>query len=408
MAEGAPFKWTQWIAPLLIGTVAAGAVVWFGAHHEVTDPQTGEATTSWALLQQFEWSRRSTLALLGVIACVLVRDIGYIVRLRILSFQSFSWRQATENILLWELSSALTPSVVGGSAVAVVILKRDGLRWGKSLATVFATALMDEAFYLIAVPIVFLLASFGGQSVFPEGLELAAWGSLFWVAYAFIATLTTTIMLGLVIRPQGTYRGLQWARTTWLLRRWSDRCVYRRRHRHAGGRHQDEASPTHNPYLPPAQSSFHTRFLPTDHPVLFLVFSRWFTLCVSYCVSFVASYLISQLVSYRSFCFLLLFLIHYCPNSIIVCLCLIVFLLLFPLFVSRVVSLVRLDSTSRVQVSSARQSALGTAAMMMREEGFLALFSGLSARLMRIPIDQALKLSLYDVFKSVSTTLKQA
>lgn len=121
-----------------------------------------------------------------------------------------------------------------------------------------------------------------------------------------------------------------------------------------------------------------------------------------------ASYLISQLVSYRSFCFLLLFLIHYCPNSIIVCLCLIVFLLLFPLFVSRVVSLVRLDSTSRVQVSSARQSALGTAAMMMREEGFLALFSGLSARLMRIPIDQALKLSLYDVFKSVSTTLKQA
>ena len=223
MAEGAPFKWTQWIAPLLIGTVAAGAVVWFGAHHEVTDPQTGEATTSWALLQQFEWSRRSTWALLGVIACMLVRDIGYIVRLRILSFRSFSWRQATENILLWELSSALTPSVVGGSAVAVVILKRDGLRWGKSLATVFATALMDEAFYLIAVPLVFLLASFSGQSVFPEGLESAAWGSLFWVAYAFIATLTTTILLGLVIRPQGTYRGLQWARTTWLLRRWSDR-----------------------------------------------------------------------------------------------------------------------------------------------------------------------------------------
>ena len=59
-------------------------------------------------------------------------------------------------------------------------------------------------------------------------------------------------------------------------------------------------------------------------------------------------------------------------------------------------------------MSSARLSALGMATMIMREEGFLALFSGLSARLMRIPIDQALKLSLYDVFKSVSTTLKQA
>lgn len=223
MAEGAPFKWTQWIAPLLVGTIAAGAVVLFGAHYEVTDPQTGEVSTSWALLQQFEWTQRSTLALMGVIACVIVRDIGYIVRLRVLSFQSFSWRQATENILLWELSSALTPSVVGGSAVAVVILKRDGMKWGKSLATVFATALMDEAFYLVAVPLVFLLATLGGHSIFPEGFESAAWGSLFWVAYAFIATLTTTILLGLVIRPQGTYNALQRVRTAWLFRRWSNR-----------------------------------------------------------------------------------------------------------------------------------------------------------------------------------------
>lgn len=223
MAEGAPFKSTQWITPLLIGTIASGAVVWFGAHHEVTDPTSGATATSWELLQQFQWTRRSTLALLGVIACVLIRDLGYIIRLRVLSFQSFSWRQATENILLWELSSALTPSVVGGSAVAVVILKRDGMRWGKSLATVFATALMDEAFYLFAVPIVFVLATVGGQSIFPEGLESVAWVSLFGVAYAFIATLTTIILLGLVIRPQGTYSVIQWARTTWLFRRWSNR-----------------------------------------------------------------------------------------------------------------------------------------------------------------------------------------
>ena len=75
----------------------------------------------------------------------------------------------------------------------------------------------------VGLPVVFLLASFGGQSVFHEGLESAAWSYIFWVAYAFIAALTTTILLGLVIQPHGTYRGLQWARTPWLLRRWSDR-----------------------------------------------------------------------------------------------------------------------------------------------------------------------------------------
>ena len=82
---------------------------------------------------------------------------------------------------------------------------------------------MDEAFYLIAVPLVFFLTTIGGQSIFPELFESSAWGSFFWVAYAFIATLTTTILLGLVIRPHGTYDALQWVRVTWPFRRWSDR-----------------------------------------------------------------------------------------------------------------------------------------------------------------------------------------
>lgn len=228
MASNAVFKWTQWIAPVLIGAVSAGSVLWFGARYEVVEPETGATTTSLELLRQFEWTRRSTYALLAVIACVLIRDIGYIVRLRVLSFGSFSWRQATENILLWELASALTPSVVGGSAVAVVILKRDGLRWGKSLATVFATAMMDEAFYLLAVPIAFLLAGFAGHSIFPEvpgELATAAWGlqTLFGLAYAFIAGLTTLMLMGLVIRPMATFNGLQKAKSTRLLKRWASR-----------------------------------------------------------------------------------------------------------------------------------------------------------------------------------------
>ena len=63
---------------------------------------------------------------------------------------------------------------------------------------------------------------------------------------------------------------------------------------------------------------------------------------------------------------------------------------------------------TRVQVGRANQGALTTARMIIREEGFFALFAGLSARLMRIPIDQALKLSLYDLIKGLSSTLKLA
>ena len=44
--------------------------------------------------------------------------------------------------------------MVGGSAVASFILHRNGLSWGRSLATVMSTALLDELFFLLAVPAV--------------------------------------------------------------------------------------------------------------------------------------------------------------------------------------------------------------------------------------------------------------
>ncbi len=222
------FRWTQWVWPLLIGVGSAAGVLWLGATYEVIDPITKQTTTSLELLRGFTWTSRSTWAVLAAIVCVLIRDFGYIVRLRILSFQSFSWRQSTENILLWELSSALTPSVVGGSAAAVVILHRDGLKWGKSLATVFATAMLDEAFYLLAVPLVFGLSIWAGHPIFPainEDLSLLDWGlsSLFGVAYAFIASLTALMWFGLVLRPEKTHRFIQRLGASRPLERWGGR-----------------------------------------------------------------------------------------------------------------------------------------------------------------------------------------
>lgn len=180
------------------------------------------------LLFSFEWTQRSTWAFIGLIACVALRDLGYIHRLKTLSFQSFTWRQATQNIFLWELASALTPSVVGGSAIAVVILKRDGLRWGKSLATVFATALLDEAFYLILVPLVFGISALNGHPIFPEwpadfaGVSMGI-STIFWIAYGVIAGLTTLMLFGLIIRPKTTNKFILRASDTWALKRWKER-----------------------------------------------------------------------------------------------------------------------------------------------------------------------------------------
>ena len=105
--------------------------------------------------------------LVVAMSLVVLRDLGYILRLMVLGRGSLNAGKATSSIALWELASALTPSVVGGSAVASFILHRNGLTWGRSLAVVMTTALLDESFFLLAVPATALIAGWG--PFFPEG-----------------------------------------------------------------------------------------------------------------------------------------------------------------------------------------------------------------------------------------------
>ena len=155
-------------------------------------------------------------------ALVVLRDVGYILRLMVLSRGQLNLPRATTSIVMWELASALTPSVVGGSAVAAFILNRNGLRWGRSLATVMSTALLDELFFLLAVP---LTAAWIGWGWFlPEG---ATWiqGSVALVfagGYAFMLVLATFLSTALFWAPSLIQRLLTWVFNRSWLQRWQE------------------------------------------------------------------------------------------------------------------------------------------------------------------------------------------
>lgn len=214
------------ILPVVLGLAAAGWLLWSGMDDEVRDPESGAVTTMQELLAGFAWSRRATWALFGVAGCVVIRDLAYIVRLRILSLGSFKWRQAFDSIMLWELASALTPSIIGGSAVAILILRREGMRVGRSVATVFVTALMDELFYILTVPVVMGIVVLRGGEVFPAIEGLAVWGGasvpvLFGAAYGLICVLTTLIVVGVLVGPRWTRRNVDRIFALWPLKRWA-------------------------------------------------------------------------------------------------------------------------------------------------------------------------------------------
>ena len=206
----------RWLQPARIRRLISWTVgltaVWIGW----TLSQTGD----WSTLADVPWN--GTWLGVAMVLAVL-RDLGYVWRLHVLSEGVMGRRRTVSSILLWELSSALTPSVVGGSAVATFILHRNGLNWGRSLATVMATALMDELFFLTAVPIVGLAV--GWNAFLPAS---ASWieGSIpviFGGGVAFMASLAVLLSSALFWAPGPTHRALCHLASRPWMSRWADK-----------------------------------------------------------------------------------------------------------------------------------------------------------------------------------------
>ncbi|MBN2778789.1 MAG: flippase-like domain-containing protein [Bacteroidales bacterium] len=107
----------------------------------------------------FEFSYYSVLFVFLAFLMMFLRDLGYVIRLRILSSGELSWRKCLRIVLLWEFGSAITPSAIGGTAVATLFIWKEGLHIGKSTSVVVATSFLDELYFSLMFPLVFILFS---------------------------------------------------------------------------------------------------------------------------------------------------------------------------------------------------------------------------------------------------------
>ena len=142
--------------------------------------------------------------ILLAIVVILGRDIGYMYRIRIVTDHHLTWTRAFYVIVLWEFSSAVTPSVVGGSAVAIFILNKEGIKLGKAIAYVMVTAILDNLFFVIGAPIILYFAQ---GNIFPASrlMEMRLGRSLevlFWVSYGLYASYSLVMALALFYKPR--------------------------------------------------------------------------------------------------------------------------------------------------------------------------------------------------------------
>ena len=150
---------------------------------------------------QIQWNYKSIAWLILAFICMFGRDIAYMFRIRTLTYQELSWKSAFNVILIWEFASAISPGVVGGVSVAMFILNKEKIALGRSTSIVIITALLDNLFFLILIPIVFIFVDpkvlFPTSSALDKGVSLVFWGG-----FTLILIICIILFIGIFIHPQ--------------------------------------------------------------------------------------------------------------------------------------------------------------------------------------------------------------
>lgn len=198
--------------PVFLGLAVVG---WFISKEIDTD-----------VLSMLNFTWRSVIWMLVAWACMIFRDLGYMIRIRILTDKDLTWRQAFRVIMLWEFTSAISPSTVGGTAVAVVFLHKEGMTVGKSTSVVLATSFLDELYFVIMFPLLLILV--GKDALFTTSLQ--GTGISFLNELTLIAIIGYTIILvwviligyGLFFNPEAISRLINKIFRLPGIRKWKD------------------------------------------------------------------------------------------------------------------------------------------------------------------------------------------
>ncbi|MCU0472813.1 MAG: flippase-like domain-containing protein [Bacteroidales bacterium] len=197
----------------------------------------GLVVVAWFILREINSDALSTLNFtwnsvfwLFIAWCFMIgRDLGYMIRIRILTENNLSWKQSFRVIMLWEFTSAITPSTVGGTAVAVVFLHKEGLSVGRSTAVVLATSFLDELYFVIMFPLILMIV--GSDILFTTSLQgtgIDLLNNLVIVAligYTIILMWVLLVGYGLFLNPDGIRKTIIYFFRLPFLRRWKDAAV---------------------------------------------------------------------------------------------------------------------------------------------------------------------------------------
>jgi len=115
---------------------------------------------------KIKWNSRLWSFLGIALLMYVLRHIFYAIRLKILSDEAFTFKHAVELVFIWEFASAISPTSIGGSAVAVFFLSQEKISGAKAVSVVLYTVIVDTLFFLVSLVILYTI--FGPTLIRPD------------------------------------------------------------------------------------------------------------------------------------------------------------------------------------------------------------------------------------------------
>jgi len=190
-------------------------------------------TIDFSQLWSLHWTRHMIEGVCLSAAMLFLRDLGYVLRLRLLTDYTIGLRECVKIILLWEFGSAITPGMIGGKAAAIYMLIKNNINAAKASSMVLMAILLDEFIFIILFPIFYF---FYGKQMFELGTQCPDWLALktklpwienikyleytvIWMLL-FILIFVVIVFMGIFIYPSWIRQWIQTVSRFPLLKKW--------------------------------------------------------------------------------------------------------------------------------------------------------------------------------------------
>ncbi len=106
-------------------------------------------------------------------------------KIRYLAEKKISWLASFRIVLVWDFTSAITPSSIGGAPMATYAMSKEELNLGQSTAIVLYAMVLDMFWFTLIIPLLFIAGFY--FNVIPENIGWVGQGVMFIIYFALLA-----------------------------------------------------------------------------------------------------------------------------------------------------------------------------------------------------------------------------